>query len=202
MGDVLNYANPPLEAIAMQVLIETFAGEIVIEVLEEKAPRTAAYFLGFVDRGNYNGATFYRSTRLSVPNGPRLIQGGLLGGALTGTASNSSDGTSVALLEEIETTAQTGLAHEYATVSLARDLLSTGFVLSDFFICLGDFPQLDFGGRQEPDHRGFPAFGQVVAGIDLVRTISEGETTGATPIDMLAGQILTRPVTISKACRK
>ena len=199
MGDVLNYANPPLEAIAMQVLIETSAGEIVIEVLEEKAPRTAAYFLGFVDRGDYSGATFYRSTRLSVPNGPRLIQGGLLGGALTGTASNSSGGTSVALLEEIETTAQTGLAHQYATVSLARDLLGTGFALPEFFICLGDFPQLDLGGRKEPDDRGFPAFGKVVAAMDVVMRISEGETAGSTPIEMLEGEILTRPVTISKA---
>jgi peptidyl-prolyl cis-trans isomerase A (cyclophilin A) len=202
MRNVLIYANPPLEAPAMQVLIETSAGEIVIEVLEEKTPRTAAYFLGFVDRGDYNGATFYRSTRLSVPNGPRLIQGGLLGGALTGTASNSSGGTSVALLEEIETTAQTGLAHQYATVSLARDLLGTGFALPEFFICLGDFPQLDLGGRKEPDDRGFPAFGKVVAAMDVVMRISEGETAGSTPIEMLEGEILTRPVMISKAYTK
>ena len=104
----------------MQVVLETSAGEIVIEVLEEKSPKTAAYFLGFVDRGDYDGATFYRSTRLSVPSGPRLIQGGLLADALTGTASQPSDRTTPALLEEIETTAQTGLAHQSGTVSLAH----------------------------------------------------------------------------------
>jgi peptidyl-prolyl cis-trans isomerase A (cyclophilin A) len=187
---------------AMQVVLETSAGEIVVDVLEQKAPRTAAYFLDFLDRGDYHGATFYRSTRLSVPNGPRLIQGGLLGGALTGTASKSSGGTSVALLEAIETTAQTGLAHRYATVSLARDLLGTGFALPDFFICLGDFPQLDFGGRKEPDDKGFPAFGKVAAGMDVVKIISEGETAGATPIEMLQGQILTKPVTIARTHRR
>ena len=186
----------------MQVLIETSAGEIVIEVLEEKAPRTAAYFLGFVDRGDYNGATFYRSTRLSVPSGPRLIQGGLLADALRGTASQPLGGTRAALLEEIETTAQTGLAHQYATVSLARDLLGTGFALPEFFICLGNFPQLDLGGRKEPDERGFPAFGKVAAAMDVVMRISEGETAGSTPIEMLEGEILTRPVTISKAYTK
>ena len=186
----------------MQVVLETSAGAIVVDVLEEKAPKTAAYFLGFVDRGDYDGATFYRSTRLSVPSGPRLIQGGVLGDALTGTASKSSSGTRVALLEEIETTVQTGLAHQYATVSFARDLLGTGFALPDFFICLGDFSQLDFGGRTEPDDKGFPAFGKVVAAMDVVTRISEGETAGATPIEMLEGQILTRPVTISKAYRK
>ena len=131
-----------------------------------------------------------------------MIQGGLLGGALTGTASNSSGGTSVALLEEIETTAQTGLAHQYATVSLARDLLGTGFALPEFFICLGDLPQLDLGGRKEPDDRGFPAFGKVVAAMDVVMRISEGETAGTTPLEMLEGQILTEPVTISKVYRR
>ena len=68
----------------MQVVLETSAGEIVIDVLKQKAPRTAAYFLDFLDRGDYDGATFYRSTRLSVPSGPRLIQGGLLADALSG----------------------------------------------------------------------------------------------------------------------
>jgi peptidyl-prolyl cis-trans isomerase A (cyclophilin A) len=194
--------NSSLEDLAMRVVLETSAGEIVIEILKEKAPRTATCFLGFVDRGDYDGATFYRSTRLPVPNGPRLIQGGVLGEALTGTASTSSSGAKVALLEEIETTAQTRLAHEYATVSLARDLLGTGFALPDFFVCLGDFPQLDFGGRKEPDDKGFPAFGKVVAAMDVVMRISEGETAGATPIEMLEGEILTRPVMISKAYRK
>ena len=186
----------------MQVVLETSAGAIVVDVLQEKAPKTAAYFLGFVDRGDYDGATFYRSTRLSVPSGPRLIQGGLLADALRGTASQPLGGTRAALLEEIETTAQTGLAHEYATVSLARDLLGTGFALPEFFICLGDFPQLDFGGRTEPDDKGFPAFGKVVASMDVVMRISEGETAGTTPLEMLEGQILTEPVTIPKVYRR
>jgi hypothetical protein len=46
----------------MQVVLETTAGEIVVDLLDQKAPKTAAYFLGFVARGDYDG-------------GPRSTQG-------------------------------------------------------------------------------------------------------------------------------
>lgn len=183
------------------VRLETAAGRIVIEVFEARAPQTAAYFLGLVDEGRYDGGCFYRSTRLDVPEGPQLIQGGVLAGALTSEVPTSVAPHRPPLLEDFETTEQTALTHREATVSLARDLLGTGFVLPELFICLGDFPQLDFGGRTEPDDRGFPAFGQVVDGLDVVRQIAQRETRGATPIAMLQGQVLTEPVQISRAFR-
>ena len=42
---------------------------------------------------------------------------------------------------------------------------------SDFFICVGDQPSLDFGGLRNRDGQGFAAFGQVVQGMDIVRAI-------------------------------
>jgi cyclophilin family peptidyl-prolyl cis-trans isomerase len=42
---------------------------------------------------------------------------------------------------------------------------------SDFFICLGDQPELDFGGKRNPDGQGFAAFGSVVRGMDVVKKI-------------------------------
>lgn len=40
---------------------------------------------------------------------------------------------------------------------------------ADFFICIGDQPELDYGGTRNPDGQGFAAFGQVIKGMDVVR---------------------------------
>ena len=61
--------------------------------------------------------------------------------------------------------------------------------VSDFFFCIGDQPSLDFGGMRNPDGQGFAAFGRVVDGMDVVRTIQHQ------PHD---GQSLTPPVMIQK----
>ena len=42
---------------------------------------------------------------------------------------------------------------------------------SSFFICVNDQPELDFGGKRNPDGQGFAAFGRVVEGMDVVRKI-------------------------------
>ena len=40
-----------------------------------------------------------------------------------------------------------------------------------FFICINDQPELDFGGKRNPDGMGFAAFGKVTKGMDVVRAI-------------------------------
>ena len=47
---------------------------------------------------------------------------------------------------------------------------------SDFFICIGDQPSLDFGGARNPDGQGFAAFGKVTKGMDIVRKIQAAPT--------------------------
>ena len=44
---------------------------------------------------------------------------------------------------------------------------------SEFFILLDDQPSLDFGGKRFDDEQGAAAFGHVVAGLDVVRTIQQ-----------------------------
>jgi peptidyl-prolyl cis-trans isomerase A (cyclophilin A) len=48
----------------------------------------------------------------------------------------------------------------------------------EFFICVGDQPELDFGGRRNPDGQGFAAFGRVVRGMDVVRQIQAAPANG------------------------
>jgi peptidyl-prolyl cis-trans isomerase A (cyclophilin A) len=46
-----------------------------------------------------------------------------------------------------------------------------GTATSEFFICIGDQPELDFGGKRNPDGQGFAAFGKVVKGMNVVMKI-------------------------------
>jgi peptidyl-prolyl cis-trans isomerase A (cyclophilin A) len=74
---------------------------------------------------------------------------------------------------------------------MARDGPDTA--TGDFFICIGDQPELDFGGRRNPDGQGFAAFGRVVKGMDVLRRIQAAPAKG---------QTLTPPVRIVQARRK
>lgn len=65
-----------------------------------------------------------------------------------------------------------------------------GTAASEFFICIGDQPALDFGGRRNPDGQGFAAFGRVVEGMDVVRALHA--TSG--PAQFLAEPIPVRTV--------
>jgi len=141
--------------------IETAAGDIRIEVNLEKAPLSAANFLRYVDAGLYDGSTFFRV--LTPNNQPdnefkiEAIQGG--------------DVAEEKCFPPIahETTKITGLLHLDGAVSMAR--AEPGTASCNFFICIGDQPELDCGGRRNPDGQGFAVFGRVVAGMDVVKKI-------------------------------
>ena len=70
-----------------------------------------------------------------------------------------------------ETTQQTKILHKDGTISLAR--LEPGTANTEFFICVGDQPGFDFGGANNPDGQGYAAFGKVVKGMPVVRSIYE-----------------------------
>jgi len=46
-----------------------------------------------------------------------------------------------------------------------------GSASTEFFICVGDQPELDFGGARNRDGQGFAAFGRVIKGMDVVQQI-------------------------------
>jgi peptidyl-prolyl cis-trans isomerase A (cyclophilin A) len=85
----------------------------------------------------------------------------------------------------LERTSVTGVRHVQGAISMARDGPDTA--TSEFFICVGDQRELDFGGRRNPDGQGFAAFGKVIGGMDVVRRIHDAPE---------ASQRLTPPVAI------
>jgi peptidyl-prolyl cis-trans isomerase A (cyclophilin A) len=143
--------------------IRTAFGNIQIKLFPEQAPLSVANFMKYVDHGLFNGSSFFRI--LDNNNQPDsdykidVIQGGL-----------KNDDSRLFDPVEHEATAKTGLLHKDGTISLAR-WGGAGSAQGSFFICVGDQPELDYGGRRNPDGQGFAAFGQVFAGMDVVRQI-------------------------------
>jgi peptidyl-prolyl cis-trans isomerase A (cyclophilin A) len=90
----------------------------------------------------------------------------------------------------LERTSTTGILHRDGVISMARSGPDTA--VSDFFICIGDQPSLDFGGARNPDGQGFAAFGRVVAGMDVVRAIHRAPAEG---------ESLSPPIVITRASR-
>ncbi len=150
------------------VIIETEIGNIEIEIFQDKAPISAANFLKYVDNGLYKNSSFYRSvTYNNQPNNDvkiEVIQGGLL---------NKADNYPTI---KHETTKETGILHKDGTISYARN--EPGTATTEFFICIGDQPELDYGGKRNPDRQGFAAFGRVVKGMDIVRKIHRKPVDG------------------------
>lgn len=148
-----------------QVILSTELGNIVMEVYIHKTPVTAANFLRYVDEHRYREAYFYRVVTMdNQPNSDvkiEVIQGGI--GFIESELR-------LAPIEH-ETTDKTGILHKNGVVSMAR--AEPGTASSEFFLCIGDQPELDFGGKRNADGQGFAAFGRVIRGMEVVKKIHE-----------------------------
>jgi peptidyl-prolyl cis-trans isomerase A (cyclophilin A) len=152
------------------VAIETPLGSIRVKVESGSAPGTASHFLALVDAGAYDGGTFHRTvTPDNQPNDTIRIA------VIQGTVNESVPADEIEAMP-LERTNVTGLRHLDGTISLARR--EPDSAKSDFSICIGDQPELDFGGKRNPDGQGFAAFGQVIGGMDVVRVINEAPSDG------------------------
>lgn len=147
--------------------IETSFGDIYVELYPDKAPKTVAGFLKFVDSGYFKNTSFYRVMKKDdQPSNAfkaELIQGGLW-------KTDYKKQESIPGIPH-ETTQQTGILHKRGTISLARN--EPGTASTEFFICLADQPVYDFGGKAADDGQGFAAFGQVVRGMKVVQEIQK-----------------------------
>ena len=181
------------ETNGVNVVLETEFGKIVVALDSAHAPRTVENFLFYVDGGFYDGGKFHRTvtadnnanTNLKsekigkgieapvderkLPNDAIAIQ--VIQGGINPARSEEQRGPLA-----LERTSETGLKHLDGTISMAR--FTPDSAVSDFFICIGDTPELDFGGKRNPDGQGFAAFGQVVEGMDVVRTIQAQPANG------------------------
>ena len=167
-----------------RVLIETSQGRIEVELDADAAPITVSNFLRSVAKGLYSDGLFHRTVTLSnQPANKVKIE-------VIQAAANSAKSNEFLPPIELERTRDIGLKHRDGTISMARAGADTA--QDEFFICIGDQPELDFGGKRNPDGQGFAVFGKVVKGMDVVRQIQAASAVG---------QKLTPPIRIQQAMR-
>ena len=155
-GFVLSAPVPKELVKTNTVVIETTSGSIEIELLPEKAPKSVANFLKYVDDKFYDGLTVHRV----IPN--FMIQGGGYDAEMV-----EKKGRAPVVNESTN-----GLSNLRGTVAMARAAASDS-AMSQFFINLKDNTTLDFTERNP----GYCIFGKVTKGMDVVDKIA-GVATG------------------------
>ena len=137
---------------AQSVRLATSAGDIIIELDAEKAPKTVANFVEYVKARHYDGTIFHRV----IEN--FMIQGG-------GMKPDMSEKPTRA---PIPLESRNGLNNARGTVAMARTAIPDS-ATSQFFINVVDNNFLDAANSR--DGNGYAVFGKVVAGMDVVDKI-------------------------------
>jgi peptidyl-prolyl cis-trans isomerase B (cyclophilin B) len=142
----------------MQVKLTTNFGDITLELFEDKAPKTVANFVSYVEDGFYDNTIFHR-----VING-FMIQGGGF------TADMEQKDTKAT----IENEANNGVANEAGTIAMARTQ-DPHSATAQFFINVSNNTFLNHTS-ESVNGWGYCAFGKVVEGMDVVDKIKAVQT--------------------------
>ena len=180
-----------LSARPVWVVFETELGNITVEVDVAHAPITGKNFLRYVDGKFYDGGMINRAVRLdNTVRHDVEIQ----------VIQFQSDPTRESELFPpipMERTSVTGLRHVNGALSMAR--MGPDTAQASFSIVIGNQPEMDFGGRRNPDGQGFAVFGRVVTGMDTVKKIHQAHTGRSGPYQT---ETLEPPIRILKAYRE
>ncbi len=153
------------------IVIETSLGTIEIALDEERAPKTVANILRYVDAGHYDGTIFHRV----IPG--FMAQGGGFDAAYAKKPT----------LAPVENEADNGLLNQRGTVAMAR----TGdphSATAQFFVNFSDNDFLNHTAKTSSGW-GYAVFGRVTAGMDVVdrmaavRTGAQGPFSKDAPLD-------------------
>ena len=165
---------------APRVKFATTAGDIVVEVYPDKAPKTVENFLQYVRDRHYDGTIFHRVIDRF------MIQGG-------GMDRNMVERkTRAPVVHEGRDAYAKGLRNEVGTIAMARTS-DPNSATSQFFINVADNTRtLDPPGPNAP---GYTVFGRVVSGMDVVNKIKAVPTGSAG----MHGDVPLTPVVIQSA---
>lgn len=145
------FAAPGLAQAQSKVQLKTSMGDIVIELNDAKAPKSAANFLQYVHDKHYDGTVFHR-----VIDG-FMIQGGGMDANMSEKATRAS----------IPLEASNGLKNDRGTIAMARTG-NPNSATSQFFINVVNNDMLN---APKPDGHGYAVFGKVIKGMDVVDKI-------------------------------
>ena len=167
-----NAANP-------KVKMETSKGTMIIELYPDKAPKSVANFLSYVNAGSYDGTIFHRVIKDFMNQG-----GGF-----------TPEFKKVDTRDPIQNEADNGLKNLKGTIAMAR----TGephSATNQFFINTNDNYALDHTGKSMRGW-GYTVFGKVVEGQNIAGAISRVATGPGGPFttDAPRVQIIIKKVT-------
>ena len=168
-------ATPAFSQANPKVRLNTSAGDIVLELYPEKAPKTVENFLQYVREQHYDGTIFHR-----------VIDGFMIqGGGFTADFQQKATRAPIAL------EAANGLKNDRGTIAMARTG-NPNSATAQFFINVVNNPMLN---APNPDGYGYAVFGKVAQGMDTVDKI-KGVATGNKGMHQ---NVPTQNVTILKA---
>lgn len=137
------------------VVLETSAGDIVIELRRDRAPASVDNFLAYARSGFYDGTIFHRVIR------GFMVQGGSLTPDLVAKPTRAP----------VRNEATNGLRNTRGTVAMARSA-AVRSATAGFFINVEDNSQLNHKGLLPSDY-GYAVFGRVLSGMDVVDRIAD-----------------------------
>jgi peptidyl-prolyl cis-trans isomerase B (cyclophilin B) len=140
------------------VKLQTSKGDILVELDEAKAPVSAANFLAYVKKGQYDNTVFHRV----IPG--FMVQGG---GFEPGMKQKPVG-------EPIKNEANNGLKNKHYTLAMARTS-DPHSATAQFFINATDNGFLDFRAENAQGW-GYAVFGRVVKGTEVVDAIEKVAT--------------------------
>ena len=163
---------------APQVRFNTTAGEILVEVYPDKAPKTVENFLQYVRDKHYDGTIFHRVIDRF------MVQGG-------GMDRNMVEKkTRAPVVHEGRAAFDQGLRNQVGTLAMARTS-DPNSATAQFFINVNNNAFLDPQGNNP----GYTVFGKVVGGMDVVNKI-KGVQTGTAGMH---GDVPLAPIVITSA---
>ncbi len=152
-------SDTPASTANPRVLMQTSMGDLVIELYPDKAPKSVANFLQYVDDGFYNGTIFHR-----VIDGFMIQCGGFTPDMVKKTTRSS-----------IMNEADNGLRNTIGTIAMARTT-EPHSATSQFYINVAMNSSLDFR-EKTPRGWGYAVFGRVIRGMDVIKAIKSVKTT-------------------------
>ncbi len=180
---LFSIATSTLAQEAQKVKFATTAGEFVVEVYPDKAPKTVANFLQYVTDKHYDGTMFHR-----VINN-FMVQGGGF------DAKFLQKSVRAPVAHEGRESLAKGLKNTAGTLAMARTN-DPQSATAQFFINVADNAFLDPNAQSY----GYTVFGKVVSGMDVIQKIKTSPTGagGPFPTDVPKSPILINSATLVK----
>ncbi|ARO14919.1 peptidyl-prolyl cis-trans isomerase A (cyclophilin A) [Ketogulonicigenium robustum] len=143
--------------------MRTEEGDITLRIYLDKAPISGENFMRYVDSGALNNQTLFR---IVTPDNEEQARDHYIQALHWGWRAKDANDPRPFPQIPLERTRDTGLRHVRGTLAMGR--YEPGNSGSEFFIMMNEDPEMDFGGKRQPDGQGFAAFGQVESGWDVM----------------------------------